>query len=1269
MKNILGNSNFGFKNRITEMALLRSEPRKLNKSFGGLRATLLLALTAGWIGAAQAQVTITPGQTVTQNFSSLGVNATATLPSGWKASKSANVREVTAYSTAVTAVERAGGAGLSTTAANGIYNFGSSETDRAVGGLSSGSASKSVNLYVALQNTGGSSIPSFSVSYKAERYRNGSNTAGYSIQMYYSTDGTTWTSAGSSFLSSFAVNADNNGSATVPIQTISVSSQVLANSLAAGSTLYLAWNYSVTSGTTTSNAQALGVTDIEIVAAGGGGGTPPTITGISPSSGLAGTIVTITGTDLTGATAVSFNGVAAASYTVDSATSITATAPTGVTTGPIYVTTAGGTATSSGNFTVPVLSITVPSSINEGDSSQIATVTATPAPTSDLTITLTSSSATDLAVDGGGGAGATSTATISANGTEASFFLNAPADSTVDNDASVNLTATAPSGYRSGTAIVTVRNVDFNPPSIVINKVYNSGITTPSGAEDSIELLVIGNGTPGSTINLQGMILKDYSSSAATDGGGAYIFANDPLWSSVKAGTLIVLTKPGTTPPAEDVDTADFVIKVNLSNVTYFTAGTGVFDLGGTELIQIKASGSVQAGSAGVIHSFAIGTTSAAQVAAAPLPKLICFNSGNNPFAISSTKTLADFNGTGAAQSASPLGMGIPSNADNATYIAGLRGSKDITISIDPSIAIINENAGLKAGKITVALSQPATEDVTVNLSASPSGAVTIPSTAVILNGASSASIDVTPIDDNAIAGNRVVTITGSATGWSSGNNTATVVDVQFNDPSVVINEVVNGGTGGADVVELLVVQNNLNMVGMILKDFSTNMTGDAGRQFTFADNVLWQSVRAGTLLVLTSDAAATEDTDPADGVVTVKLTNTTYFAATGGSFDISNVDMVMIKASGSDSSGILGAIHTFGSGTVGSLFNLANGAKLLFIAGGAGGGADNATSAIVDYNGTGVTGGTATLGAANNANNQTYITALRDSAGPIAPSSLSYTPSSISGTVGVAISSVSPTVTGTVDTYSVSPALPSGLSINASSGVISGTPTTIAASASYTVTASNSGGSTTAAVTVEVAKGTPSITVVPTASAITEGQALSASVLSGGTASVAGAFSWTTPSTVPAVGTASYGVTFTPTDTANYNTATTTVSLTVNPAGTTYSGWLNGAGASDAAFLDYVFGAVTPGTLDPSLRPTVAVTGGNLVLTYNVRQGTSGLTVTPKTSADLAAGPSGWVTTDVTVADVGAARSVNGVSVQQKTASVPVSGAKKFLRVEAVQQ
>jgi hypothetical protein len=1239
MKNILRNSNFGF----TKWCLA------------------LIAAALGMSGAAQAQQSINSGSTVTVDFNSIGSSSTATLPTGWKMG--------TDWSTGVTATTQAAGTTgtgvVSSSSSGGFFNWANgvtaATTDRALGFLTSGSFSSPRTIIYAFQNNTGGAVTALTLTWNYEKYRSGSRAFAWT---FFHGDTPTATTAATTGDQAYGADAANT---TVfnPPQAVAKTVTISGLNIPTGGIYYLRWTYTGSGGNT--NAQGLALDDLTITLTTSSGGTPPTITGISPSSGLADTIVTITGTDFTGATAVSFNGVAAASYTVDSATSITATAPTGVTTGPISVTTPGGTAASSGNFTVPALAITVPSSINEGDSSQIATVTATPAPTSDLTITLTSSSATDLTVDGGSGAGATSTATIAANTTEASFFLNAPADSTVDNDASVNLTATAASGYRGATAIVTVRNVDFNPPTIVVNKSYNSG--GANGADDVVELLVIGNGTPGSTINLQGMILKDYSSSAGSDGGGAYIFANDPLWSSVKAGTLIVLTKPGTTPPAEDVDSSDFVIKVNLSNVTYFTVGTGVFDVGGTELIQIKASGSAQAGSAGVIHSLAIGTSSAAQVAAAPAPKLICFNSGNNPFAISSTKTLADFNGTGAAQSASPLGMGIPNNTDNATYIAGLRGSKDITISIDPSIAIIKEDAGLQAGKITVALSEVTNSDLSVTLSVTPSGVATIPDSVVIPSGASSVTIDFTPINDGVIGGNRTVTISGSSSGWNSGNNTATVVDIQFNNPSVVINEVLNGGTGVADAAELLVVENNLNMVGMILKDFSTNMTGDAGRQFTFADNALWQSVKAGTLLVLTSDAAATEDTDASDGIVIIQLTNATYFTASGGTFDISNTDMVMIKASGSGTSGITGAIHTFGNGPAGSLFNLANGAKLLFAAGGGGGGADNATSAIVDYNGTGVTGGTVTLGAANNANNQAYITTLRDSAGPIAPSSLSYTPSSISGTVEVAISSLTPTVTGTVDTYSVSPALPSGLSINASSGVISGTPTTIAASASYTVTASNSGGSTTAAVTVEVVKGTPSITVVPTASAITDGQALSGSVLIGGTASVEGAFDWTAPSEVPAVGTVSYGVTFTPTDTANYNTATTTVSLTVNPAGTTYSGWLNGAGASDAAFLDYVFGAVTPGTLDPSLRPTVAVTGGNLVLTYYERQGTAGLTVTPKTSADLAAGPSGWVTDDVTVDNVGTATTVNGVSVQQKTASVPVSGAKKFLRVEAVQE
>jgi subtilisin family serine protease len=78
----------------------------------------------------------------------------------------------------------------------------------------------------------------------------------------------------------------------------------------------------------------------------------PTITGFSSASGAIGSTVTITGTNLRGASAVSFNATRTGSYAIESATQITATVPEGATTGPISVTTRGGTATSTGNFTV-----------------------------------------------------------------------------------------------------------------------------------------------------------------------------------------------------------------------------------------------------------------------------------------------------------------------------------------------------------------------------------------------------------------------------------------------------------------------------------------------------------------------------------------------------------------------------------------------------------------------------------------------------------------------------------------------------------------------------------------------------------------------------------------------------------------------------------------------------------------------------------------------------------------------------------------------------
>jgi uncharacterized repeat protein (TIGR03803 family) len=68
-------------------------------------------------------------------------------------------------------------------------------------------------------------------------------------------------------------------------------------------------------------------------------------------SGKVGSSVVILGTNLTGATSVTFNGTAAV-FTVVSSSEITATVPTGATTGPVVVTTPSGTLASNKKFRI-----------------------------------------------------------------------------------------------------------------------------------------------------------------------------------------------------------------------------------------------------------------------------------------------------------------------------------------------------------------------------------------------------------------------------------------------------------------------------------------------------------------------------------------------------------------------------------------------------------------------------------------------------------------------------------------------------------------------------------------------------------------------------------------------------------------------------------------------------------------------------------------------------------------------------------------------------
>jgi hypothetical protein len=84
------------------------------------------------------------------------------------------------------------------------------------------------------------------------------------------------------------------------------------------------------------------------------------------------------------------------------------------------------------------------------------------------------------------------------------------------------------------------------------------------------------------------------------------------------------------------------------------------------------------------------------------------------------------------------------------------------------------------------------------------------------------------------------------------------------------------------------------------------------------------------------------------------------------------------------------------------------------------------------------------------------------------APSDLSYA-SPVVLTEGVEAPTISPTVTGSVTAYSISPALPAGLLLDGNSGQITGTPTALTPGATYTVMATNAAGSTTFALPIAV--------------------------------------------------------------------------------------------------------------------------------------------------------------------------------------------------------
>jgi endonuclease I len=135
--------------------------------------------------------------------------------------------------------------------------------------------------------------------------------------------------------------------------------------------------------------------------------------------------------------------------------------------------------------------------------------------------------------------------------------------------------------------------------------------------------------------------------------------------------------------------------------------------------------------------------------------------------------------------------------------------------------------------------------------------------------------------------------------------------------PSVVVNEYFNGTTGVSEWIELLVLQDNLDMRGYKIQDYTS--AGNLNTNpLTFASTTFWSSVRHGSLIVIYTSGTPqpTADNDFSDKKVVLSATDGTYFS--GASFQIAGSDdAVQILNAGSTH------VHALSHGSLPGLISL----------------------------------------------------------------------------------------------------------------------------------------------------------------------------------------------------------------------------------------------------------------------------------------------------------------------------------------------------------
>jgi gliding motility-associated-like protein len=520
--------------------------------------------------------------------------------------------------------------------------------------------------------------------------------------------------------------------------------------------------------------------------------------------------------------------------------------------------------------------------------------------------------------------------------------------------------------------------------SVVINKVHNA-TDAFEGYSDAIELLVIED-----HLDMRGLIIKDLSLNVADkDAGGKYKFNDMDFWKDMRSGTTIVLRRPvdATETYTQDLDASNYKLDLMLPKFTsgsaYFTVlqadpGGQLFNISQNDIVIIKRDDHSTNGT-GVnqaIHAFAIGNSNTStqflELQAAGVPILYATGTtgtGYFQYPQNPAKAITDYNGAKATSSnaGSDLGWGTGLGQNNIDYIKSLR-----------TVFFIEAPTQLSGfypdgTSLTLNWADHSDNETGFEVERSTDG-TTFTSLATV--SANIKTYTVTGVSQSQTTYYRVRALN------PSGNSVYTNVfnTSAIKPPSVVVNKIYNATSefqGHSDAVELLVIEDHLDMRGLIVKDISLpDANKDAGGRYRFNNIDFWKDIRSGTTIVLRRPASASatipQDIDGSDYTLELLLPNTTsgsaYFTVmqtnTGGEyFNISANDIVIIKKDDNtpQGRGFNQSIHAFamGNSNTSSQYDelMATGVPILYATGTTGTGyfqyPSNPDQNVSDYKGT----------------------------------------------------------------------------------------------------------------------------------------------------------------------------------------------------------------------------------------------------------------------------------------------------------------------------